>query len=83
MDQTRKSDTVYWYVVVGLLILAVVVVGVLWIMERRRATHLADQLRLEREATERNAQMIRQLLDAADGASESTTPDLPTVDGDP
>ena len=81
MDQTRKSDTMYWYVVVGLLILAVIVVGSLWIMERRRAAHLADQLRIEREAAERNAQVLRQFLDAAEGPPGPATP--PTVDGGP
>ena len=83
MDQTRKSDTVYGYVLVGLLILTVIVVGALWIMERRRGVHLAEQLRIEREAAERNAQMIRQLLDAAEGAPGSPPPTAPAVDGDP
>ena len=54
--------------------LAVIVVGALWIMERRRAAHLADQLRVEREALQRSTQMIQQLLDTAEGAPGPTAP---------
>ena len=81
MVHTRKSDAAYWGVVVALLTLALIVVGSLWIMERRRAADLAEQLRRERQINKQNAEILGRLLTPPGDRTPGLPADMPPSDG--
>lgn len=79
-----KSDTVYGYLVVGLLTIALITVGALWLLERRQSAHLAETMRQEREIAAKNALILRRLFDqATTQPAEQDSPEIPPVGGGP